>query len=74
MDIIQIWETGRLANQSIDQMAIHCCIHLKDESGKKHMKTNEATAALLLVSAQTVQGIVKVKDVKAIPYDDLLSI
>jgi hypothetical protein len=60
-------------------MAIHCRIHLKDECGKEHVKTetthrDEATATLSLVSTETVKGIVKVRNVKAIPYENLLFI
>ena len=35
---------------------------------------DEATAALSLVGAQTVQGIAKVRDMKAILYENLLSV
>ncbi len=78
MDVVQVREARQSTDWGVSEVAIGCCIHLKDECGKEDMESkakhaNESTTALLLMGKQAVQRIAKVRDVKAISDEELLA-
>ncbi len=79
MDVVQVREARRSTDRGINEVAIGCRIHFKDECGKEDVESkakhaNESTSSLPLMGAQAVQRIPKVRDGEAIPDEDFLAI
>ena len=79
LDIIEVGKTTGASNGGIKKVTIRCRVHLHDEVRKEdmHAKTvhaNETTTPLTLMSPKTVERITEVRDVEAIPDEDLLAI
>ncbi len=79
MDVVQVRDARQSTDRGVSEVAIGCCIHLKDECGKEDVESkakhaNESTTLLSLMGTQAVQRIVKVRDVEAISDEDLLAI
>jgi hypothetical protein len=77
LDIVQVTEARRSTDRGVNEVAIGCRIHFKDECGKEDVESeakhaNESTSALSLMGAQAVQRLPKVRDVEAIPDEDFL--
>jgi hypothetical protein len=68
-----------MTNWSIVKVAINCRVHFDDECRKENVETqvahsNEATSGLMLMGAEAVQGISKVRNMETIPDQYLLLI
>jgi hypothetical protein len=79
LDVVQVREARQSTNRGISEVAIGCCIHLKDECRKENMESkakhaNESITVLSLMGTQAIQRIAKVQDVEAISDEDLLAI
>jgi hypothetical protein len=79
LDVVEVQEVTCASNRFILQVAIHCCIDFCNECGKEDMHAqtvhaNEATALLLLMSAETVQEIPEIRDMKAVLNENPLSV
>jgi hypothetical protein len=69
----------RTSNRFVPQVAVCCCMDFQNECGKEDMHAqtihaNEATALLLPMSAETVQRVPEIRDVKAILNENLLAV